>query len=60
MKNERNIINLKALCVDLSVSYMKVYNNIRIPTQDTLTDQDKIDILEELEKGVQEFKDKIK
>ena len=60
MEIKRDYIKLKTLCEALGMSYMRVYNNIRIPTLETLTTEEKIKIFVELDKGVEEFKNKIK
>jgi len=60
MDKELDYIKLKSLCKAVGISYMKVYNNLRIPIQDTLSDSEKIALCDELDKGVRDFKQKLK
>lgn len=49
-------ISLKTLCKAIGIQYMRVYNNLRIPKQDTLSPKEKTDLIKELDEGVAQFK----
>lgn len=60
MEKQRDYIKLKRVCAAVGISYMKVYNNIRTPSQDTLTSEEKTKIITELDRGILEFKNTLK